>query len=105
MFVTRRRIALPTEVICVDFIIKVVEKFKLLGVTIDDKLNFARHVSNTCIIINHKLNSIEKLFYLCTTVKVQFFKSFILPYFGYCLSLSIYYSKSILQKLCNSYNI
>ena len=105
MFVTRRRIALPTEVICGDFIIKVVEKFKLLGVTIDDKLIFARHVSNTSIIINYKLNSIKKLFYLCTTVKVQFFKSFILPYFDYCLSLSIYYSKSILQKLCNSYNI
>ena len=28
-----------------------------------------------------------------------------MPYFDYCLSLSIYYSKSILQKLCNSYNI
>ena len=61
MFVTRRRIAFPTEVICGDFIIKVVEKFKLLGVTIDDKLNFARHVSNTCIIINYKLNSIKKI--------------------------------------------
>ena len=103
MFVTGRRIVLPTEVICEDFIIKVVEKFKLKGVTIVDKFNFARHVSNSFIIINYKLNSIKKLFYLCTTAKVKFFKSFILPYFGYCLSLAIYYSKSILQKLCSSY--
>ena len=34
---------------------------------------------------------------------INFTVSFILPYFDYCLSLSIYYSKTILQKLCNFY--
>ena len=42
--------------ICGELIIKTVElkelKFKLLEAKIDDKLNFARLVSNTCIIIN-----------------------------------------------------
>ena len=32
-----------------------------------------------------------------------FFKAFILPYFDYCISLSIYFNKSALQKLCKMY--
>ena len=59
MFVSRRRIALPAEGICGEFFIKVVEKFKLLGVTIDDNLNFAMYVSNTCKNINYNLKSIR----------------------------------------------
>ena len=46
---------------------------------------------------------IQRLFYLATSVKVQFFKSFILPYFDYCSSLFMYYSKALLQKLSNIY--
>ena len=83
--------------------ITVVDKFKLLGVTIDEKLNFEQHVSELALKINRKLHSIKRLFYLSTNVKLQFFKTFILPYFDYCLSLAIYYSKDALQKLCNLY--
>ena len=36
-------------------------------------------------------------------MKLQFFKTCVLPYFDYCLSLIIYYSKEALQKLCNLY--
>ena len=50
-----------------------------------------------------KLFSIKRLFYLSTSVKVQFFKTFILPYFDYCLTLSIYFNKSVIQRLCNKY--
>ena len=38
-----------------------------------------------------------------TTVKIQFFKTFILPCFDYCLSLVIYFPKYTIQKLANSY--
>ena len=43
------------------------------------------------------------LFYMPTSVKVQFFKTFVLPYFDYCLTLSIYYTKTLIQKVCNCY--
>ena len=46
MFLTMRRIALPTELICGNFIIKFVEK-KTFRCVNWDKLNFARQVSNT----------------------------------------------------------
>ena len=73
--------------------VNVVESFKLLGVTIDNKLNFCEHVALLRNTINRKLHSIKKLFYLSMNVRLQFFKSFVLPYFDYCLSLTIYFSK------------
>ena len=45
----------------------------------------------------------EELFFLPTTVKLQFFKTFLLPHFDYCITLSIYYTIGALQKLVNCY--
>ena len=45
----------------------------------------------------------KRIFYLSTSGKIQFFKSFILPYFDCCRSLLIYFPKSILQKLSSLY--
>ena len=83
--------------------IKCVKEFKLLGITIDYKLTFNTHISNVASSINSKLFSIKRIFYLSTSVKVQFFKTFILPYFDYCSTLSIYFSKAVIQRLCNKY--
>ena len=105
MFITNKRIAPPDFVDFDNNRIMVVSKFKLLGVTIDDKLNFHSHVANTCLSINRKLYSINRLFYLPFNVKLQFFKSFILPYFDYGLSLSIYFHKDAIRRLCKSYYI
>ncbi len=71
----------------------------------EKKLTMQKHVSRTCKQINIKLFSIKRLFYLCNSVKLQFFKTFLLPYFDYCLSLSIYFTKSVLQKLSNCFYI
>jgi len=81
-----------------------VTSFKLLGVTLDNKLTFTEHCSNLKKIINRKLYSIKRLFFLCTSVKIHFFKTFILPYFDYCLSLIIYFPSSAYQSLCNCFN-
>ena len=48
--------------------------------------------------------SIKRLFYLATSLKIQFFKTFILPYFDYCLSLIIYFPKSTFQSLNTFFN-
>ena len=48
--------------------VKVVSSFRLLGVVLDNKLNFNAHVSATCSLINRKLFSIKRLFYLATSV-------------------------------------
>ena len=64
-------------------------------------MEYARYIKT---IVNRKLFCIKKLFYLATSVKLQFFKSFILPYFDYCLSIYIYFPKYTVQKISNCYN-
>jgi hypothetical protein len=101
MIVTNKRISIPKSV-KIDYInIAVVDSFKLLGITIDNKLSFTEYASNLCRAVNSRLFSIKRLFFLCTSVKIQFFKSFILPYFDYCATLYIYFPKIILQKINN----
>ena len=48
--------------------------------------------------------SIKRLLYLATSVKIQFFKNFVLPCFDYCLSLIIYFPKSTFQSLNTFFN-
>jgi MinD superfamily P-loop ATPase len=83
MFVTNRRLKLPSKIIVnkqtikgVEHIskVEVVNSFKLLGVTIDTKLNFTEHCSNLKKIINRKMFSIKRLFYLATKVKIHFLR-------------------------------
>lgn len=107
MFITNSNVSFPSSINLLynstSFNISVVTHFKLLGITLDNKLNFVKHVTNTIKLINCKLFSIKKLFYLSTKVKIQFFKTFLLPYFDYCASLSIYFCSSTIQLLHNSY--
>ena len=99
MFVTNKRVSLPSSVDLNGVSVSVVSEFKLLVVTLDNKLNFDKHISIVCRQINSKLFSIKRLFYLNTSVKLQFFKTFILPYFDYCMSLLVYAPKSMIKKL------
>ena len=102
MFITNKKnVSIPDFIEINGNNVKVVEEFKLLGIIIDNKLNFKK---NTCKLrksINTRLYSIQKLFQLSMPVKVQFFKTFIYPYFDYCVTLCIYFPKYIIQKLAN----
>ena len=53
--------------------------------------------------MNRKLFAIKRLFYLDFDVKIQFFKTFILPYFDYCATLYIYFNKSAIMKIYKCY--
>ena len=103
MIVTRHRVSLPKSILVNGIEIEVVDRFKLLGVTLDSKLIFSSYVSSICGRVNSILYSIKRLFYLPLSTKVQFFKTFILPLFDYCLTLSIYYEKYLITKLSNCY--
>ena len=74
----------------------------VFGGMIDNKLNFNYYASSLINSINKTLFAIKKLFYLSLDFKLQFFKSFILPSFDYCLALIIYFPKTALQKLAHS---
>ena len=104
MFITNKRVEIPKEITFDENTIQVVECFKLLGIKIDHKLNFMKYVGDLRKSINKRIFSIKRLFYLPAAVKLQFLKTFILPYFDYCSTIYIYFSKSAIQKLFNSYN-
>jgi hypothetical protein len=86
MFITNQNVKnFPTEILIGEIAVQVVNKFKLLGFTIDNKLNFEKYSSDLRKAINFKLFSIKRIFFLAHSVKTQFFKTFNLPYFDYCL--------------------
>ena len=66
-----------------------------------DKFTFNNYIVNICKKVNNKLFSIKRLAYLPFSVRLQFFKTFILPLFDYCLSLFL---KNSNKKLTNCYN-
>jgi ribonucleases P/MRP protein subunit RPP40 len=103
-FTQKRKIDFPKTIKIQDKSINVVDQFKLLGIIIDNDLTFLPQVASLRIKINQRLFSIKKIFFLDDSVKLQFFKTFILPYFDYCSTLLIYYPKSTIQKIMNSYN-
>jgi hypothetical protein len=84
--------------------VEVVNEFKLLGVILDSKLNFSNQVLNLKKAITKKLFIIKNMFHLSSAVRLQFFKTFILPYFDYCLSISIYFNNKQIDELENLYN-
>jgi hypothetical protein len=103
MFITSKRIMVPDFLEIEDAKICTVKKFKLLGVHLDEKLQFIDHAANICLSVNRRLYTIKKLFYLPYSVKIHFFKTFILPYFDYCISLTIYFHNTAIRKLCKMY--
>ena len=98
-FSPKNKIRLPKFLEIDDHKVTFVTDFKLLGITIDDRLNFRKHISKIIKKVNPKLYLYKKLFYLPLSVKIQFFKSFILPYFDYCSTLIIYNPKYTIQKI------
>ena len=105
MFVTTKRTTRPDTIRIDSGTIEIVDTFKLLGVTIDSRLNFLNHVHTISKSIFSKLYAIKRLFFLSFNVKMLFFKTFILPYFDYCLSLIIYFSKTAISKITKIFYI
>jgi hypothetical protein len=121
MFFTNKSVSLPDKVCingnsvdvvdsvlmetdCNDINLDVVDEVKLLGIQVDNKLNFKHHFDVLCKKVNTKLYCIKRLKYLPHNVKVLFFKAFILPHFDYCSSLFTYFSHTLILQIENFYN-
>ena len=57
MFITSQRVKLPIEILVSGLIVKVVDTFKLLGITIDNKLNFEKYSKYLKPIINRNFTA------------------------------------------------
>ena len=94
----KNKIRLPKFIEIDDHKVTFVTDFTLLGITIDDRLNFRKHISNIIKKVNPKLYLYKKLFYLPLSVKIQFFKFLHSALFDYYSTLIIYYPKYTIQK-------
>jgi len=75
MFIhSKKSIILPNFISIGNHNVEVVHNFKLLGVKIDDSLNFNNFIKETIKAVNAKLYSFKKLYYLSKNVKSHFSK-------------------------------
>ena len=66
-------------------IIRTSDSLKILGVTIDNNINFNEHINNVCDKASQRVGVIMRLRNLIpTTAKLVLLKSAILPYLTYC---------------------
>ena len=108
MFITSgrmRKCTLPENIFLENKQVEVVNEFKLLGCILDSKLTFNQHFKNLRATILKKLFAIKRIFFLSEKIKVQFFKTFILPHFDYCASLFIYFTKTLITSHEKLYNL
>ena len=98
MFITKQRTARPSSLVIDGFSVEIVDEFKLLGITIDNK--YAIRLKSS---VNQKLYSIKQMFYLSLNIKVKIFKTFIQPHFDNCSSLCVYFNKTLVYRIEHFY--
>ena len=80
--------------------LNLIDSMIVLGVDIDDKLNFNSHVSNMCNKAGRQLNILQRLKgSLGYASRLSIYKSFIMSNFNYCPVVWMFTSKSSLSKL------
>ena len=78
------------------------ERMKVLGITIDDKLNFCEHISNVCNKAGRQLNVLQRLKnVLDYKSRMAIYNSFVMSNFNYCPIVWMFTSKKSLEKIEN----
>ncbi len=79
-------------------------KIQITGILLDSTLTFVANVEETCKKVRAALFSLKSKFFLSNGTRLQFFKTFVLPHFDYCIALSIYYTAELRMTLVKLYN-
>ena len=80
--------------------IKSVTSVELLGIHLDDKLNFNLHISNICRSAANQLNALIRLkSYLNFNAKTVLINSYIISNFNYCPLVWIVFTAKSLNKI------
>ena len=73
---------------------------KLLGVTIDNKLNFNEHITKLCVKVSQKLHALARISNLMSTEKLRrIMKAFIDSQFGYCPLIWMFCSRTLNNRI------
>ena len=81
-------------------VIECSESVKLLGVSIDNRLNFNEHVSNLCNKVSIKLHALARISKLMSQDKLRLLmKAFIESQFSYCPLVWMFYSRTLNNRI------
>ena len=81
-------------------IIECENSVKLLGITLDNKLNFNKHVSNICKKASQKLHALARISnYMCQKKLRILMKAFIESQFGYCPIIWMFHSRTLNNRI------
>ena len=84
----------------VDEIIECSSSVKLLGITIDNKLNFDEHVTKICKKASQKLHALARISHHMSQEKLRvIMKAFIESQFGYCPLVWMFYSRTLNNRI------
>ena len=73
---------------------------KLLGVTVDNKMNFKHHVTDLCATASQKLHALSRVSnYMDFQQKKLIMHSFILSQFGYCPLVWMFHSRELNNRI------
>ena len=73
---------------------------KLLGILIDNKLDFSEHISKLCKIANQKLHALARISHLMSKEKLRIIlKAFIESQFGYCPLVWMFHSRTLNNRI------
>ena len=79
-------------------IISACKSVKLLGITIDNKLDFTEHVSNICKKVNAKLHALARISSYMPRKRQVLLKSFIESQFSYCPLIWMFHNTTQLHQ-------
>ena len=81
-------------------IITASESVKLLGIIIDNKLNFNEHISKLCKKVSQKIHALARISNFMSTEKPRkIMKAFIDSQFGYCPLIWMFYSRTLNNRI------
>ena len=73
---------------------------KLLGVVIDNKLNFSKHIQTICKTTNNKISQLIRMRrYMSIEQSRSIVNAYILPYFLYCPLIWMFYHKKDINRI------
>ena len=94
--------SLETNLVCGEEILKNTKQKKVLGVTLDNKLNFATYLLNITKNANKKFDAVTRVQkYMTTDQKKLIFSSFVKSQFTYCPLIWMFCKKRSLRRINN----
>ena len=86
--------------------IKCKKEMKLLGITIDEKLTFTKHIANICSLENNRLRALKRIRRFLSTEQTKYLsEAYIMSLFKYCLLICLFCNKTSNNQINKNTNV